>query len=209
VNRPDEAKWIQEGKKLLSSGSSATHDLPHFAISMLTAFYGPGSVQVRAYLDGASNISKDRNGLAHRLFMHARGAVENTIRELENGLVANLRASIQGEVLGDLIGLSKEALSENTEQTKNVAAVLSAAAFEDCVRRIAVEKAGVQGRPKLELVLTALKDAGILKGGTISLANSMLKFRNDSLHADWNSVSRAQVESCVALTDSLLMEHLR
>lgn len=139
--------------------------------------------------------------------MHARGVIANTIRELENGLVTNLRTSIEGEVLGDLLALSKEALSANSEETKNVAAFLSAAAFEDCVRRLGTEKAGVQGRPKLELVLASLKDAGVLRGGTISLSNSMLKFRNDSIHADWANVSRAQVESCLALTDSLLREY--
>lgn len=208
MSRPDEGKWIRQGKELLDSGMISTHDLPPFAISMLNTFYGPGSVQVRAYLDGADNIAKNRkDGLAHQLFMHARGAVANTIRELENGLVENLRTAVQGEVLGDLIGLSKEALSENTAETKNVAAVLSAAAFEDCVRRLAAEKAGVQDRPKLEVVLAALKDAGVLKGGSISLANSMLKFRNDSLHADWSQVTRAQVESCLSLTSSLLAEH--
>jgi hypothetical protein len=70
-----------------------------------------------------------------------------------------------------------------------------------------MEKASIQGRPKLEAVLSALKDADIVKGGAISLANSMLKFRNDSLHADWQQVTRAQVESCLALTESLLREH--
>ena len=63
------------------------------------------------------------------------------------------------------------------------------------------------GRPKLESVLIALKDAGIIKGGNLSLATSMLKFRNDSLHADWQQVTRAQVESCLALTEALLIEH--
>jgi hypothetical protein len=129
------------------------------------------------------------------------------VRELENNLVGSIRSSVQGELLGDLVGLAKEALSENTDETKNLAAVLTAAAFEDCVRRLGMEKAGVQGRPRLEAVLNALKDAEIVKGGAISLANSMLKFRNDSLHADWQQVSRAQVESCLALTESLLREH--
>jgi hypothetical protein len=106
-----------------------------------------------------------------------------------------------------LVGLAKEALMENSESTKNVAAVLSAAAFEDTVRRLAGEKTAIVGRPKLEAVLTVLRDAGILKGGSLSLANSMLKFRNDSMHADWAQVARAQVESCLSLTESLLTDH--
>jgi hypothetical protein len=207
MNRPDETKWIEQAKELLNSGMGGTHDLPPFAISMLTYFYGPGSMQLRAYMAGADNITKRKEGVAHHLFMHARGAVANTIRELENGLVANLRTSIQGELLGDLVGLAKEALSQKTDETKNVAAVLSAAAFEDTARRLAAEKAGIQDRPKLETILGALRDAGILRGGALSQANSTLKFRNDSLHADWGQVTSAQVESCLALTESLLTEH--
>jgi hypothetical protein len=207
MSRPEETKWIEQGNQLLDPGIGGPYDLPPFAVSMLTHFYGPGSMQLRAYMEGAENITKRKEGVAHHLFMHARGAVANTIRELENGLVANLRTSIQGELLGDLIGLAKEALSQNTDETKNVAAVLSAAAFEDSVRRLAAEKAAVQDRPKLEAVLGALKDAGVLKGGALSHANSTLKFRNDSLHADWQQVTRAPVESCLALTESLLIEY--
>jgi hypothetical protein len=75
------------------------------------------------------------------------------------------------------------------------------------LRRLAAEKAGVQDRPKLESVVGALKDADLIRGGNISLANTLLKFRNDSLHADWQKVQQAQVESCLALTESLLREH--
>lgn len=129
------------------------------------------------------------------------------MRELENGLIGSLRAPIQGEILGDLVGLARDALGENTADSKNVAAVLTAASFEDCIRRLGTEKAGVIGRPKLETVLIALKDAGVIKGGNLSLANSMLKFRNDSLHADWQQVTKAQIESCLSLTEALLVAH--
>ena len=204
--RPDELKWIEQGKALINTGMAAAYELHPFAISMLNYFYGANSVQVRAYMQGAEQISKQKEG-RHQPFMHARAAVSNTIRELENGLVANLRTSIEGEVLGDFVSLAREALSLNSDEANNVAAVLTAAAFEDCLRRLATEKTGLVGRPKLEAVLGTLKDSGLIRGGNVSLANSMLKFRNDSLHADWQQVHRAQVESCLALTESLLREH--
>jgi len=202
-----EANWIEQGNALLSEGEEAMYTLPPFAISMLTYFYGANSVQVRIYQQTVDNLFKNKGGATRLSFYLAQGAVSNTIRELENGLITNLRTSIQGEVLGDMVGLAREALSANTVETKNVAAVLTAAAFEDCLRRLAAEKAGVQDRPKLESVVVALKDAGVLKGGNVSLATSMLKFRNDSLHADWQNVQQAQVESCLALTESLLRDH--
>ena len=61
--------------------------------------------------------------------------------------------------------------------------------------------------PLLQDALAALKNAGVLKGGEIGTAQSFLKFRNDSLHANWANVSRAQVESCIAFVDAMLLKH--
>ena len=63
------------------------------------------------------------------------------------------------------------------------------------------------GAPGLQDVVTALKDAGVLKGGEIGTAQSFLKFRNDSLHADWANVSRVLVEFCTAFIDAMLIKH--
>jgi hypothetical protein len=67
--------WIRQGQELLASGSKTAYDLPPFAVSMLTYFYGPSSVQVQAYLKQADNISKDKTfgGRANKLWMQARG----------------------------------------------------------------------------------------------------------------------------------------
>jgi hypothetical protein len=108
--------------------------------------------------------------------------------------------------LSELVGLSKE-IMDDTDAAKNVSAVLIAAAFEDLMRRMGSELAAVNGRPKLEEVLTALKAAGVLKGGEIGVAQSYLKFRNDSLHADWGNVQKSQVQSCTAFIETLLVKH--
>jgi hypothetical protein len=52
---------------------------------------------------------------------------------------------------------------------------------------MASELAGVTGRPDLQDVVTASKNAALLQGGEVGTAQSDLKFRNDSLHADWES----------------------
>lgn len=89
-----------------------------------------------------------------------------------------------------------------------VAAVLTAAAFEDLMRRLGQERAGIAGRVKLEQVLIELKERGVLQGGEPGVAQSFLKFRNDSLHADWDNVTELQVSSCLGLLDSLIIKHL-
>jgi hypothetical protein len=98
-------------------------------------------------------------------------------------------------------------LQDNTEAAKNVSAVLIAAAFEDLIRRMGSELAGVVGRPKLEEVITAFENAAFLKGGEVGTAQSYLKFRNESLHADWAKVQGSQVQSCIGFIEALLVKH--
>ncbi len=109
--------------------------------------------------------------------------------------------------MSELVSLGKEILADNSPASKNVAAVLIAAAYEDLIRRMGSELAAVAGRPKLEDVLISLKNSGVLKGGEVGTAQSYLKFRNDSLHADWNNVQKSQIDSCVAFIDALLLKH--
>jgi hypothetical protein len=141
------------------------------------------------------------------LSRHALGAITNAKAELQAGLVGSLRLQVTGEVLADLVGIGKEILAQQTEAAKNVAAVTIAAAFEDLLRRMGTELAGIVGRPSLQDVLNVLNEKGILKGGEIGTAQSFLKFRNDSLHADWANVSRTQVESCMAFIEAIMLRH--
>lgn len=123
--KPEETRWVEQAKKMLALGPGAIQQMPPFAVSMLTYFYGANSVQLRAYIQRIEQISREKSGTSFSQFACASGFVENTIREIENGLVANLRTAIEGELLGDLARLSREALCANTEERKNVAAVLA------------------------------------------------------------------------------------
>jgi hypothetical protein len=206
---PNTEAWLARAKKLLSVTPLASEEV-QFAISLLTATYGPNSPQLDAFKAALAQMAKaapNPTNAAHHQQMYARGAIQNVVAEIEGGLIGSLRAQVAGEVLGELIRLGKEILEDNDEPSKNVSAVLIAAAFEDLMRRMGTELAGVVGRPKLEEVVRTLKDKGILKGGEVGTAQSYLKFRNDSLHADWTLVQRSQIESCTAFIEALLVKH--
>jgi hypothetical protein len=182
--------WIRRANEVLSKGCpmdfSTCSEAVHFATSMLTALYGAGSSQLRGFLTGQEVIAKAKMG--QPIFAQcgdAHGAIRNAKAELEAGLITSVRVLVAGEVLAELVRLGKEILGGNTEEAKNVAAVLLAAAYEDLMRRMAEEFASVTDRPKLESLVGTLKTTGVLKGGEVSLAVGFLKFRNDSLHADW------------------------
>ena len=136
------------------------------------------------------------------------GRLRSFRREVALDLVADLELQIGGEILAELLSLARAALAEGGDAGHtNVAAVLAAAAFEDAIRRLG-ERAGVEGRPKLSEVVAALKDAEVLAGADLRLAqNNHLTLRNDALHADWEKLGRPSVESLIAYVESLLAKH--
>jgi len=178
-----------------------------FAISFASAFYGPSSPHIEIIRRRAESISKEKGSAYPDILLYefAAGCINNMAAEIKGGLTQRIRLGVVGEVLADLLSMAKEALSD---KAVHVAAVLTAAAFEDLMRRLAQEKAGITSRIKLDQVLVELKDRGVLQGGEPGVAQSFLKFRNDSLHADWNNVRETQVSSCLGLLDSLIVKHL-
>jgi hypothetical protein len=199
--------WVKRAEQVMSGDRyGKSTELYQFAISFLSALYGPSSVQVKALTDSANAIQKMPAAYS-AIQAHCQGVIQAAVDDVKAGLVMNVRAQIEGEVLGDLLALAKTALADKGDSGMQVAAVLTAAAFEDVLRRLAADKIGLTTRPKLEQVILELKNADVLRGGEISLANGYLKFRNDSLHADWSNVVRPQVEGCMSLVESLLLKH--
>ncbi len=202
--------WLKRAKEVLAAYYEKRSPVVPFTVSLLTATYGPQSTQLNAFNPALAQHAKNKEGLSGVDFYqnsHAATVIENVIAEMDAGLVGSLRAQVAGEVLSELVGLGKEILGDNTPASKNVAAVLIAAAFEDLIRRMGSDLAGVAGRPKLESVLTSIKDAQVLQGGAVGTAIGYLKFRNDSLHADWDKVSEPQIQSCIGFIEGLLLKH--
>jgi hypothetical protein len=205
--------WLKRAKQKLLAPSEVQGgglQTVQFATSMLTALYGPVSPQLRQFEHTVSVVEANIVGLFNidrELDGAARAIIRNTVEEIEAGLILKVRVAVAGEVLSEMTALAKDVMVDRTNEAKNAAAVLVAAAYEGLLRKMGEEFAGVTTRPKLGDVITALKAANVLKGGQTATAQSYLKFRNDSLHADWTNVDRSQVESCLAFSESLLLKH--
>lgn len=52
-----------------------------------------------------------------------------------------------------------------------------------------------------------MKDAGLLVAPQLGIALSYLNFRNHALHAQWNVIDRAAVESVLGFVEQLLLKH--
>ena len=165
-------------------------------------------LQVQNFIKEADVIRGKFTGThyADSITLVAQGALRNTKSEVEAGLIDSLEKTVTGEVLTDFLQLARAALSEKGDDAKNVAAVLSAALFEDTIRRLATAN-GIPHIEKLQNVITELKDKGILQGSQVGIANSYLNFRNNSLHAQWDKVERESVASVLGFIEQLLMKH--
>jgi hypothetical protein len=201
--------WLKraEAFKGGTGNNTASSEALHFAVSMATAFYGQNSPQLEMIQVRTAAIAKEKGNMYPHLMIYqfAVGVIRNMVEEIKGGLIENFRLQITGEVLADLVTLARDALAQGSIQ---VAAVLTAAAFEDTLRSIAKAKIGLIKRDKLDQVLLQLKDNNILQGGEPGVVQSFLRFRNDSLHADWANVQESQVSSCLSLVDTLIVKHL-
>jgi hypothetical protein len=182
------------------------------AYTLAAAIYGPNNTTL-SVLTRAEEKAHRSNWATHlavpiEIGPAVIGVLRSMKADLEAGIIGSVERRAAGAVLADMLGLAREALADGDEGSKNVAAVLTAAAYEDTIRRMGVALAGVQGRPDLADVLTALKKADVLRGAPLSTAQGYLKFRNDALHADWSRLDRAVVGSCLTFVQELLLAHL-
>lgn len=205
----DTDAWIKRADEALASSHHASNasELMQSATSLISVCYGPDSPQMKTFRETAAGILKGKEGGQHELSSHARATIRNVKSELQAGLVKNVRALVVGENIAEFLALAKEVLAGNSDAAKNVGAVLVAASFEDLIRRMGAEFAGVADRPDLQQVIGLLKQKDVLKGGEPTTALGYLKFRNDSLHADWSKVELSQIYSCVSFIEQLLLKH--
>jgi hypothetical protein len=195
----------------LGSEAEVAGKLYQGAITMLQLTHGENSPQIKAFTDLIASHQKKTKQLAYQTWKDiansARGVLKSLAQEVDNGLVRSLRREVTGEVLGDLLQLAKATLDQGTDNCKNVAAVLAAAAFEDTIRRLGTIYCGIEARIGLQDILSQLKDANILKGSQVGVVQAHFQFRNDALHADWNKIDKVAVGTVISLVQELLLKH--
>lgn len=205
-------------ESLLSKANSQSPDLIadanellHGALTAMSAIYGPESHQVKALQDASKEALNRKTGVLVQNMSDVKravkGVLENLKAEIDGGLVGSLQKRLTSDVLTDLVQLARVVLDEPGESAKNVAAVLAAAAFEDTIRRMGSTFAGVMGKDDLSDVIEALKVKGILVAPQLGIALSFLNFRNRALHANWNEIDRAAVNSVLGFVQELLLKH--
>lgn len=181
-------------------------------LTVMSSVYGEESQQVKTLLTNIADIRAEARGdsmTAYNMGQVVIGTIKNLKEEIESGFLGSLQKRIASEILTDFIQLAKTVLEDKSDNAKNVSSVLAAAAFEDTIRRIGSSFAGLIGHDKLDKVIDDLKKAGLLQSPQLGIAISYLSFRNHALHANWENIDRASVQSVIGFVEQLLLKYFQ
>jgi ribosomal protein L12E/L44/L45/RPP1/RPP2 len=179
-------------------------------IGVAESLYGPQSVQVKSLIElkKASERRKQSPvyGTIDYLADSLIGILVNMQEELDSGLIKNLKIEMTGEIIGDLVILAR---NEAKAGFFLVAAVLASAGLEDSIKSIA-ENIGINTKDKtLDNLINALKAKSFFKGAQVPVITSYVKLRNAAMHADWDSIQEAEVNSLIAFLESFILDYLK
>jgi len=179
--------------------SGAWHKWATSALNIIRAVFGESSPHYEHFVTG---IEKCRGydyevDVLHGIFLSAK-------EDFEGGYVFNINLQVSGEVFGDFVVMAKNALAENHI---DVAAVLSCAALEDALKRFAGANGLQVSENSMAEVVNALKTKGLVSGAQKSLLAVMPKIRNYAMHAEWEKISPADINSVIGFVEQFLLLH--
>jgi uncharacterized protein YutE (UPF0331/DUF86 family) len=192
----------------LGSDVASGEEMFNSTLNILTVLYGQESYQTQSFIKGAEVIRERDGGSLAAFWIKelADRVLRGIIADLDAGIVGNLQGKVVREVLTDFLQLARATSKESGNDAKNVAAVLTAALFEDTIRRMA-RSIGIPHIEKLQDIITQLKEEGIIQGPQVGIAISYLNFRNRALHAQWDQIERESVASVLGFVEELLEKH--
>lgn len=175
-------------------------------IAITTQLWGASSAQVDAVKQLREDMQSSKwseTAKAQNTVLQCQGILRSIASDIRAGRLGSIRLEYQGQVFADLINVAKAALAEGT---KDVAAVLAAAALEDTLKRYGQVK-GLDVEDKdLTTVVNALKSVGLLSATQGALLKGMVPFRNKALHAEWAKIDTAEVQGVLAFVEEFLVK---
>ena len=118
------------------------------------------------------------------------------------GYLFDVERDVSAEIFGDFVVLARRALSEDN---KDVAAVLGAAALEDALKRYAASNGLDVDDSTMSEVISALKSKGLVSGAQKSMLSAMLQMRNFAIHAKWEKFTKPDVSGLIGFVEQFLL----
>ena len=178
-------------------------------VSILALVYGSPSTQLSLFLDRVKSGVGGRDSQDYyynqRVASEIVRVIDQGLADKRAGMTGSVRVLAQGEVLGDFLGLAREAMVSRDGPSERVAAVLVAAALEETLKQIGASADVDVANRDIRGVIQKLKDAGLLVGAQVGLANGLVKFRDTAFHGQFDLIERATIESAFAFVEGLLI----
>lgn len=136
-------------------------------------------------------------------FEVAKGIFAGAADEYSKGYLKGLRREISGEFVIDLCLHAETLLEEGHIES---AAVLAAAALEDCFKKRVEESGNNTDDKTLNDYIGILKSNGVLSGASSRMASGFPKFRNAAMHADWSKINEIEIRTITAFVKGFAVQ---
>ena len=176
-------------------------------VGLVAQLYGNASAQMQALKDEKDRLMgiQTNEFQKHKIFIQElHGFLKTITAEVKAGLVKSIEDEARGEIYTDFVALAKLALEDNA---KDVAAVLSAAALEDALKRFADSKGLDPSDKDMSQVIAMLKRNQLLKKPEAKVVQSYVTLRNKALHAEWDKINSPEVSSLIGFVQSFVLTH--
>ena len=165
--------------------------------SLIKGVCGPESTYSGVFDAGCAEC----HGARHQL-QGLFGVFQAAREAYDKDLLFDLEVATAADVFGSFAAAAKHAMKENS---KDVAAVIAAAALEDALKRYAVRNGLDVDDKTMATVINALKSKGLVSGAQKSLLDGMLKTRNNAMHAEWDKITEPEVSSLIGFVEQFLL----
>lgn len=131
--------------------------------------------------------------------------LKSLLQDIDLGLLASIEDQTRAAVFDDFLDHAKEYAKE---ERKNEAGVIAGVVFEDTLRSIC-RNAGIteKGR-KLDTLIDDLVKAGTLTQVKAKRAKVAAHVRTKATHAQWDEFELGDVDTTIAFTEELILNHL-
>ena len=123
------------------------------SLSFLERIFGANQTYYKEFIENVEDVYPSETDIGINILKVAKA-------EIEGGWLFTVEGRVSAEIFADFIALAKEALDDN----KDVAAVLSCAALEDALKRVAIKAKLDLDDKGMSEVINALKAEGVIKG---------------------------------------------
>ncbi|WP_156469985.1 hypothetical protein [Leptospira alstonii] len=202
-------KRISELKEISIDGNTlqSSEELFIGTLSIATTVYGTNSPQLRYLIDLRDKVANSKymeNEKYLALYHATMGYIKNLENEVNDDMIYSLEKIISGDLFSDFMVMAKEAMDSGQ---KDVAVVLTCAALEDSLKRLAkIKNIDVENKEMAETINT-LKSKEIISGPQLKVIQSYTKLRNKAFHAEWDKIDTPEVKSLIAFLEEFILKH--